>query len=66
MFLAGKNEIVAYRKLREDLQQLKSPAYAEPIEIAGPHSGRGPAVDPDFARGRPQLAENAIEQCGFS
>src|SRR5262245_38066352 len=62
MFLAGKNEIVAYRKLRENLQQLKCPADAETIEVAGPHSGCGLAVDQDFARGRPQLAKNTVKQ----
>ena len=66
MFLAGENEIVAHRELRKHLQQLKSAADAEPVDIAGSHAGRLLAVDPHLALVRRQLAEHAVEQCRFA
>src|SRR5260370_39142375 len=66
MFLAGEDEVVAHRKLRKPPQQLKGPAHAEGIEIAGTHPGGPPAIDVDVAAIRQQLAKHAIEQRGLS
>ena len=49
VLLAGEDEVVAHRKLRKHLQQLKGAADAEPIEIAGAHAGRPLAVDAHLA-----------------
>src|SRR3954468_20475877 len=62
MLLTGKDEIVAHRQFREYLQQLEGAADPETIEIRWPLSGNELAVDPDLARARHQLAEDAVEQ----
>ncbi len=66
MLLAGEDQVVANRELRKHLQQLKGAADAQAVDIAGTHAGGDPAVNPDLAVVRPQLAEHAIEQRGFS
>ena len=49
MFLPGEDQVVAHRKLRENLQQLKRPADAEAIEVAGAHAGRDLAINAHLA-----------------
>src|ERR1700719_4594695 len=66
MFLAGEDEVVAHRELRKDLEQLKSPAHAEAVEVAGPHPVGWPAVNTDLAGSWAQLTEYAVEQCGLA
>ncbi len=66
MFLSGEDEIVAHRELRKHLQQLKRPAHAKTVDIAGAHARSHPAVDPHLALVRHQLAEHAVKQCRFS
>src|SRR4029078_8359889 len=66
MFLAGKYEIVAHRKLRKHLQQLKRPADAKTVDVAWTHAGGDPAANPDFPLVGLQLAEHAIEQRQFA
>src|SRR5579863_914037 len=66
MLLRRQDEIVAYRELRENLQELESAADAQPIEIAGAHAGGDAPVELHRAGGWLQLAENAIEQGGLA
>ena len=66
MLLSREDEIVAHRKLRKNLQQLKRPADAETIKIAGPRARRHLAIDAYFAGARLQLPEHAIEQGRFA
>mgnify|MGYP003694571935 CR=1 FL=1 len=66
MFLSRKDEVVAHRKLRKNLQQLKRPTDAETIEVTGPRTRRDLAINAHFAGARLQLPEHTIEQCRFT
>src|SRR5579883_215693 len=66
MLLACYYQVVAHRELREHLQHLEGSTDAEAIEDAGPHARGAPAVDAHVAGGRPQLAEDAIEERGLA
>src|SRR5579864_3983069 len=65
MLLRRKDQVVTYRELGKDLQQLKGVADAEAVEVAGPHASRDTPIEPHFALARLQLAEDAIEQSRF-
>src|SRR6476646_8199946 len=66
VLLARQDQVLARGQLREDLRQLKRAADAKPVEIAGAQAGHRTAIDTHIARARPQLSEDAIEQCRFA
>src|SRR6185503_5312620 len=62
VLLAGEDQVLAHRKLREHLQQLEGAADAEAVELAGPLAVDGAPVDAHLAGRRRELPEDAVEQ----
>src|SRR5690606_22964097 len=62
VLLAGDNDVVEHRHLREHRQLLESAADAEAVELAGAHAGDGDTLHLDGPFVWLQLAEDAVEQ----
>src|SRR5204863_9117250 len=62
VLLAGEDQVLAHRELREDLQELEGAADAEAVQVAGPHAGDRAAIDAHIPRGGRELPEDAVEE----
>src|SRR3954471_9311523 len=64
--LRRDDQVVAHRELAEDLQRLERAANAASRELERRHAGDVLAAELHVARGRPDLAEDGVEERGLA